>query len=447
MSGSRSNNNKELNIPGKAENSTSEEKIGTLMSLGIRNFRLLLAGTILSNAGQWIQQVTLSWLVYDLTGSGTILGTINLVRSAASLGMMPMAGLLIDRLQRRMLLMLENGFLFVITFALGLLLLLGYSHLSFLFVFAFMGGMVQTVNIALRQVLVFDMVPRSQTPNALALIQTGWSLMRSFGPMIGSFLILWIGAGGNFIVQSCAYALIVVTIIQIHFPPIKSGIVNGSPLDNIKEGIRYVAKTRVTRTFTLMGFILPLFIIPIFTILPPIYAVEVFGDGSGRILGFLMAAVGVGGIIGGVVTASLGNLQRRGLLQLASLFMLSLTLIGFAFSKQLWLSLPLLALSGFFEIIFLTTNQTLLQLSIPDNLRGRVTSVVNMNAALSPLGGMMAGAGSDLLGGPKMITIVLAGIAATIAVFVLLCSPTVRNYRLSQGMVSSYQGTPVDVSK
>jgi MFS family permease len=435
MSGSRSNSNKDLNIPGNAENLTSEEKIGTLTSLSIRNFRLLLIGTTLSNAGQWIQQVTLSWLVYDLTGSGTILGTINLVRSAASLGMMPMAGVLIDRLERRTLLMLENGFLFIITFTLGLLLLLGYSHLWFLFIFAFMGGMVQTVDMALRQVLVFDLVPRSQTPNALALIQTGWSLMRSFGPMLGSFLILWIGAGGNFIVQSCAYALIVVTIIQIHFPPIKSGIVNGSPLGNIKEGIRYVTKERVTRTFTLMGFILPLFIIPIFTILPPIYAVEVFGDDSGRILGFLMAAVGVGGIVGGVVTASLGNLQRRGLLQLASLFMLSLTLISFAFSKQ------------FFEIIFLTTNQTLLQLSIPDNLRGRVTSVVNLNAALSPLGGLIAGVGSDLLGGPKMITIVMAGIGAAIAVLILLFSPTVRNYRLSQGMGYSYQGTPVDVSK
>jgi MFS family permease len=175
--------------------------------------------------------------------------------------------------------------------------------------------------------------------------------------------------------------------------------------------------------------------------------VEVFGDDSGKILGFLMASVGVGGIIGGVVVASLGNLQRRGLLQLVSLFMLSLTLIGFAFSTQLWISLPLLALSGFFEIIFLTTNQTLLQLSIPDNLRGRVTSVVNLNAALSPLGGLMAGVGSDLLGGPRTITIVLAGIAAAIAVFVLLCSPTVRNYRLSHGMASTSSDTAADSSK
>jgi predicted MFS family arabinose efflux permease len=425
LNSNHNNQNKDANPPSKRNS-------GTLGSLSIRNFRLLLTGTTLSNAAQWIQQVTLSWLVYDITGSGTILGTINLVRSAASLSMMPMAGLLIDRLKRRKLLMLENGFLFVITFTLGVFLLLGYSHLWFLFIFAFLGGMVQTVDQALRQVLVFDLVPRSQTPNALALIQTGWSLMRSFGPMLGGFLILWIGPGGNFVVQSSAYALIVLTITRIQFPDRHLDGVKGSPLKNIKEGIQHVMKERVTRTFTLMGFILPIFIIPIFTILPPIYAVKVFGDDSGRILGFLLASVGVGGIIGGIVTASLGNLQRRGILQLGALFMLSLSLVAFAFSTKLWISLPLLALSGFFEIIFLTTNQTLLQLSIPDNLRGRVTSVVNLNAALSPLGGLMAGAGSDLLGGPKMITIFMAGTAAAIAILVLVFSSTVRDYRLSR---------------
>jgi hypothetical protein len=89
---------------------------------------------------------------------------------------------------------------------------------------------------------------------------------------------------------------------------------------------------------------------------------------------------------------------------------------------------------GFFEMIFLTTNQTLLQLSIPDNLRGRVTSMVNLNAALSPLGGLAAGFGSDLLGGPQTITIVLGGAAAFLAVNVFLFVPIVRNYRLSQAI-------------
>lgn len=412
----------------------SREKVGTLSSLRIRNFRLLFTGNTLSFAAQWIQQVTMSWLVYDITGSGTILGSINLTRSAASFVMIPLAGLLIDRFKRRSILTIENGWLFSITFTLALLILLGQSNLTYLFIFAFLGGMVQTVDMSLRQVLVFDLVPRTHTPNAIALVQTGWSLMRSFGPMLGGFLILWFGPGGNFLVQSSAYLLIIFTIMQIHFPAQKIGAVKGSALENIKEGIRYLGKERVTRTFTLIGFILPMLIIPIFSVLPPIYAVKVFGDDSGKVLGFLLASIGVGGILGGIVVASLGHFQRRGVLQMTALFMASMSLVGFAFCTTLWVALIMLMCSGFFELIFLTTNQTLLQLSIPDNIRGRVTSVVNLNFVLSPLGGLLAGVGSDLLGGPKMITIVFAGIAGTISVCVLLFSPLVRNYRLSHAI-------------
>ena len=96
----------------------------------------------------------------------------------------------------------------------------------------------------------------------------------------------------------------------------------------------------------------------------------------------------------------------------------------------------ILALAGFFEAIFLTTNQTLLQLSIPDELRGRVISIVNLSGALSFVGGLVAGVGADLLGGPKYITIIMAGIAAGIAILVFIFSATVRQYRLSRGIAS-----------
>ena len=417
--------------------SESVEKISAFTSLRVPNFRFLLGGSVLSNAAQWIQQITLSWLVYDLTGSGTILGTINLVRAAASLCMIPLAGLLVDRLNRRKLITIENSWLFAITFALGLALLLGQSNIAYLFVFAFMGGMVQTIDMTLRQVLIFDIVPRSLTPNAVALIQTGWSLMRVVGPALGGFFILWFGVGGNFLIQAGAYVLVAITILRIKFPARKPAhIVRSSPLQDIKDGVQYVVKQRVTRIFMMMGVIMPLLTIPIFSVLPTIYAVQVFGDDSGRILGLLMASVGVGGVVGGIVIASLGRFEHRGRLQLVSLFLLSISLIAFAFSSALLLALFCLVLAGFFEMIFLVTNQTLLQLSIPDHLRGRVTAVVNLSYAIMPLGSLLAGAGSDLLGGPKVITIILAGIAAGIAVLIYLFSPTVRNYRLSQGMVS-----------
>lgn len=403
------------------------------LSLGIKNFRFLLTGTILSNAAQWIQQVTLSWLVYHLTGSGTLLGSINFVRSLASFGMIPAAGLLVDRMQRRKLMLLTNGWLFIITFCLGMILILGYSRVSYLFIYAFLGGMTQTIDMSLRQVVVFDLVPRWMTPNAVAIIQTGWSLMRSFGPGIGGLLILWFGPGGNFLIQACAYCLINITITRIQFPVRHIESTRNSALENIREGMQYIIKERITMTFMFIGFLLPIFIIPIFSILPAIYAADVFKGGA-DVLGYLMSSVGVGGIAGGVVTASLGRVERRGILQLAALFMVSLMLIVFAFCETLWIALLMLAVAGFFEMIFLTTNQTLLQLSIPDEIRGRITSIINLNAVLFPLGGMVAGMGSDYFHGPKVITVIMAGTAAVISLLILLFSPIVRQYRLSEAI-------------
>lgn len=409
------------------------EKIRTFSSLKFRDFRLLFTGTTMTNAAQWIMQVTLSALVYNITGSGTMVGTVNLLRSVSSISMIPIAGLLIDRLSRRKLLLINNSWLFIITATLGVLLLLGYRDMAFIFMFAFLSGFVVTIDNSLRQVLVFDILPRTHTPNGLALIQTGWSIMRSFGPALGGFLFAWSGAGGNFMIQSSFYILIMITIMQIRFPKKKGASIGSSPLANMKEGFRYIRKERTIQIFMLLGFTLPLLLIPIYSILPPIYAADVFGDPSGRTQGFIMAAIGVGGILGGFVTASLGSFERRGLLQIGALFMAAISLIGFALSNTLLLSLFFMALSGFFEIIFLVTNQTLMQLAIPDEIRGRVTSVVNLNMVIMPLGSMLIGVGSDLLG-PKGITIVFASIAAGLVILFLLFAPRIRNYRLSRAM-------------
>lgn len=418
--------------------SVGEEKIGTFSSLRVRDYRLLLAGTTLSNAAQWIQQVTLGWLVYDLTASGTMLGTINLVRSVSSVGLAPAAGVLIDRVDRRRLMMTVAGWLFSISAVLGLVLLSGRAEVWYLFVFAFCGGIAQAVDMPLRQTAVFLLVPRPLAPNAVALMQTGWSLMRSIGPGVGGFLILWFGPGGNFLVQATAYALIAVTIWWLRFPPQTGAGKRGGGFQYLKEGIRYVVRERRTRTFVMMGWVLPLLIIPNFAALPPIYAKNVFAGGP-EVLGFLMSAVGVGGIVGGLIIASLGRLERRGVVQLTSLLLTSLALIGFALSAELWLALVMLAVSGLFEMVFLTTNQTLLQLSIPDELRGRVTSVASLNMALSPVGAFVAGVGADLLG-PSAVTVLLCTISSAIAVLVFIFSPTVREYRLSQAIKPAHTG-------
>lgn len=398
------------------------------------DFAWLLTGTTLSNAAQWIQQVTLSWLVYDMTSSGAMLGGLNLVRSLATLGLAPLAGVAIDRFSRRTLMFATNGWLFAISLVFGLFLWAGNSAIWPLFLFSFLGGIAQAIDLPLRQTVVFVLVPRPLAPSAVALIQTGWALMRSIGPAIGGFLILWVGPEGNFFVQASAYALITFTIFKLHFPPEAQDKVQTSARNSLREGLHYVANERTTRAFLLMGWVLPLFIIPNFSALLPIYAKDVFGGGP-ETLGALLSAVGVGGIVGGFVTASLGRVERRGLIQLAALFLLSLSLIGLGLTPDVHTAWLMLALAGFFEMIYLTTNQTLLQLSIPDALRGRVTGIVTLSAGLMPVGALVAGVGADQVG-PQTMTIILASSSALIAVAVCALSPTIRNYRLSEGLAA-----------
>jgi predicted MFS family arabinose efflux permease len=269
-------------------------------------------------------------------------------------------------------------------------------------------------------------------PSAVALVQTGWAIMRSIGPTIGGYLILWVGPAGNFFVQAAAYALAILSITRLRFPHRESGGEQITTGGGFQEGWTYIRSEPTTLAFLLMSWVLPLFIIPNFNALPPIYAKDVFAGGPDT-LGMLLSAVGIGGIVGGFVTSALGKIERRGLLQLGALLSLSLTFIAFALSSAFWMAIVCMALAGFFEMIYLTTNQTSIQLSIPDALRGRVSSIVSLSFGLVPVGSFIAGVGADLVG-PRIMTLIFGGILGIIAVVVTIASPVIREYRLSQAL-------------
>jgi len=401
----------------------------------IPSFAWFLSGSTLTNIAQWIQKVTLNWLVYDLTSSGVLLGALNLVSSIATVGLAPFAGVVIDRFSRRKLLYATNAWLLAISFGFGLALLGNSSLIWPLFVFSFLGGIGQALSIPLSQTVVFSVAPRSLAPNAVALVQTGWALMRSIGPAIGGFLILWFGPAGNFFAQAAAYTLVLWTVFKLRMPYEKTEIKSTKSSGSFREGWNYVVSHPTTLSLLLMSWVLPLFIVPNFNALPPIYAKDVFSGGPGT-LGLLLGAIGTGGVIGGLVINSLGKSEQRGELQLGALLLLSLSLIAFAFTTKLWMGMMCLSLAGFFEMIFLTTNMTLLQLSIPSALRGRVMGIVSLRYGLSPIGAFIAGLGADMIG-PSVTTIILSVIAGAIALIVFFSSPTVREYGLKQALGQS----------
>ncbi len=408
----------------------TQDRITTFSSLRIRNYRWLFVGNSLSNGAQWVQQVTMGWLVYDLTGSGVALGSINMMRAVFSLLVAPLAGAAVDRYSRRDLMVWVKYFLVAISLGLGVLLIAGRAEIWHLFLFAGLGGAGMAIEMPLRQDAVMDLVPRTMAANALALDRTSWAVMRSVGPGIGGFTLLWIGADGNFLIQAAAHALLILAVYQINFPARATAARAQGGLREVLAGFQFVIHSPSTRTFVLLQWLLTIFIVPSFSALPAIYAKEVFHGGP-EVLGYLLAAIGVGGIFGGLLTASLGRFDRRGLLQIVAFLVLCASMIGFALSSTLWVALPLLALAGFVELIYLSTNMTLLQLSIPDELRGRATSVQTLGILLSPVGALFAGIVADIWN-VQAATIVMSGTAAVIMLAVAVFASSVRNYRMSE---------------
>jgi MFS family permease len=394
------------------------------------NFRWFFLGTILANGATWVQDVTLSWLVYDLTASGAMLGTMSLVRNIATLSLSPMAGIAIDRRSRRSLMFLTNSWFLLMNVGIGLALLAGFTQVWPLLLFSLLTGIAQAIDYPLRQTVLFVLVPRRLTPSALGINQTGWAVMRTLGPAIGAFLLVWLGPEGSFVFQACLYAIIILTINQLHFPPQHNTEPGTAVSSNFAEGFNHILKNANTRAFTFMGCILRLFIIPIFIVMPPIFAKDLF-QGGPQALGWLLSAIGFGGIVGGLVATSWIKPDHRGQLELGAMLLLGLSLVGFAVSPQFWVALIFLGLAGFFEMIFLINNQTLLQLSIPDELRGRVNGIITLGSGLMPLGALIAGIGADTIG-PRPTTVLMGGSAAIVTLIVFLVSPTIRGYRLSR---------------
>src|SRR5262249_26877176 len=157
-------------------------------------------------------------------------------------------------------------------------------------------------------------------------------------------------------------------------------------------------------------------IIFVYLTAPPIFARDVFNGGP-ETLGILLSSIGIGGILGGLITASLGNLERRGLVQLGSLLLNNCSLVLFPLSPNLRVAALCLAFSGLGEMIHQTTNQTMTQLSIPDALRGRVMGIVALNIGLAPLGAVFAGIGADALG-PRTTLLLFSGLAALLTTLV-----------------------------
>lgn len=376
----------------------------TFSSLRHRDFRYLWIGTLCMSGGQWIQQVTLGWLLYDLTGSAVLLGALNGLRALPFLLVGPFAGVAADRFDRLKLSIGSLGTLVAAALVLGTLVATGTVQAWHLFVFTAFTAILWSTSQTVRQTLVADVVPRADLLNAVTLSSMGFNSMKVVGPAVGGLLIAAVGAGGNFFVQAAAFTGVMVSFAFIRLRPSdRSHVRRVSVAANLREGVEYVRTSPLVLGLMLTALIPNLFAMPVYQALLPIFQKDVLGLGP-EALGLMLAAPGFGAVTTTVALAAFGSsIRRKGYLLLGGLMLLGMCLIAFATTRSLPLALVALALVGCAQMAFLVTAQTLLQVVVPDALRGRVMSLYQLDHGVAPLGALLAGVSSAFIGAPATV--------------------------------------------
>lgn len=382
---------------------------------------------MLMSAGQWIQQITLGWLLYDLTGSSVLLGALNGLRALPFLVSSPIAGVAADRMDRRKILINTQFVLLVTALGMGTLVASGLLQVWHLFLFTLITGAAWSFNEPVRQTLVPNLVPKGELMNAVALHSAGFNLTKVIGPALGGLLIALFGAAGNFFVQGLAYAGVLVTLYVMHVPPTPVQARQSSVVANLKEGFAYVWSTPTVLALMVADLVPRIFAVP-YQALMPVFQKDVLGVGPEG-LGMLMAAPGVGAVLSMLLLASIAHsFRRKGLLVLGGLISLGVFLILFSRTTSFPLALVILVAVGGCQIMFMATVNAMVQMTVPDALRGRVMSLYMLDRGLMPAGSLMAGVTAHFIGAPATVSL-MGLIVIVLAVLVAWRVPLIRRLK------------------
>ena len=395
---------------------------GTFRSLKYRDFRLLWTSTLFTSAGQWFQQITVGWLVWDLTHNAFLLGSVNGFRALPLLLLAPVGGVAADRVDRKWLLQATAVFAFFSSAAIAAVIFSGQLQVWHLFLFTLLTGVVWAFNNPVRQSIVPNLVPKHELMNALALQSAGFNITRILGPALAGIILAHLGGGENFSLQTLAYVGVFMMVLPMVVPPVTRAA-SSSVRANLVEGMRYVWTHKTLRIQLTLAFVPTILAFP-YMALMPIFATDVYGR-SASAFGIMGSAVGVGAVIGTLTLATLSNIEKRGVLLMFAILVLGVSLVVFSQVKTFEVGLVLLAMIGAAQMVYLTTNQTILQLIVPDELRGRVMGIYMLSQGMMPLGGLIGGGLAAAISAPTAV-LLLGSLVCTIAVMFMLRAKELR---------------------
>jgi MFS family permease len=385
---------------------------GLFRALAYRNYRLFFFGQSISLIGTWMQQVAMSWLVYRLTGSAFLLGTVGFTSQIPTFLVAPFAGVFADRSNRRHLLLATQSLAMVQALLLAYFVLSGSIRVWQIIALSLLLGVVNGFDIPIRQSFVIEMVEDKQgLPNAIALNSSMVNAARLIGPSIAGLLIAPLGEGVCFLLNGLSYLAVLVSLAAMRVAPRPRRLSQKSMLLELREGVSYAVKSVPIRAILLLMALMSLMGMP-YAVLMPVFAKDVLHGGP-HTYGFLMTAAGVGALIGTVYLAS-----RRSVIGLGRLIAISCALFGagvaaFALSGTLWISLYCLFIAGFGAMVQVAASNTILQTIVDDDKRGRVMSFFTMSfMGMTPFGSLFAGAIAGQIGAPA--TVQIGGVACLV---------------------------------
>ncbi len=387
-----------LKAPAQTATATRSRFQDVTRSLRYRNFQLFFSGQLISLIGTWMDNIAEAWLVYRLTGSSLLLGTVAFAGQFPVFLFGPLGGLIADRGNRRKIIIATQTISMILAFILAFLTLSRRITVNEVILLAILMGMVNAVDIPTRQSFLVEMVGREDLMNAIALNSSMFNGARIIGPAIAGILVAGIGEGWCFFANAVSYIAVIAGLLLMRVPH-RPKEHHASPLEHLIEGFRYVRHTAPIRAvLTLLG-VVSLVALP-YSVLMPIFAAGIL-HGNARTLGLLMGATGVGALTGALVLASRTQVQGLGRVIAVACGSFGVCLILFSQSRWIFLSVLLLVPAGFSMMTQMASSNTLIQAMVPDRLRGRIMAIYSMMLmGMAPIGALLAGAMAEHIGAP-----------------------------------------------
>lgn len=388
----------------------------TLAAFTYRDFRVLWFGAFTSTVGTWMQKVAQSWLVFDLTKSSFFLGLDDFLGQLPILLFTLVGGVIADRHDRRRLLLGSQYIQMATAFSLAALVFFGYVRVWHILTLSVVTGMAQAFGGPAYQSLIPSLVPRKDLPNAIALNSIQFNLARVCGPLLAG-AALFFGTAACFALNGLSFLVVIVALMSLHIKHIKPA--DKKPiLEELKGGLAYARSQPAIIALTVLAFLTTFLGLPLLTFLP-VFARVTFG-GDIATYTHMMAFSGAGAVVGALVVAWLGRFQHMGLTLLVVQAAFGAIIAAFALSHVWWWSCGLLFLAGAAMMVVYSMTASLVQLTVPDHLRGRVVSIymVAFRGGM-PLGSLAGGYAASISSASSVLA-VNGALLTVVAIYFLI---------------------------